>query len=91
MIALQVSLYPIEQKDINQALDAFWSALTQEGINYKITPLSTITWGKDDKKLYDAVFAAYKQARLFGKAVMVTTLATGEDDDIGQLLDFLSQ
>jgi len=91
MIALQVSLYPVGQKDIEQALNAFWATLDSKKIDYKITPLSTIIWGKDEKKLYDAVFAAYKQARVFGHAVMVTTLTTGDEQDIGKLLDFLPQ
>ncbi|MGM0365061.1 MAG: hypothetical protein ACQEP5_00840 [Actinomycetota bacterium] len=91
MIALQVSLYPVGQKDIEEALNAFWATLDKEGINYKVTPLSTIAWGNEEKKLYNAVFSAYRQARKFGRAVMVTTLTTGDEQDIGKLLDFLPE
>ncbi len=89
MIALQVSLYPVGQKDIDLALNAFWAMLEEQNVDYKVTPLSTVCWGEDDKELYDAVFTAYQKARVLGQAVMVTTLATGKDEDIGKLLDFL--
>ncbi len=89
MIALQASLYPVGQEDIEPALKAFWQALDKQGIDYKVTPLSTISWGDDEKMVYDAVFSAYRQARKAGHAVMVTTLTTGQEEDIGKLLDYL--
>lgn len=89
MIAIQVSLYPIGEKDIKKSLDDFWSVLKEENINHKVTPLSTITWGDDEEKLYQAIYKAYKKARKNSPAVMVTTLTTGTKKQIGELLDYL--
>ena len=89
MIALQVSLYPIGEKDITKPLNAFWKFLKEENINYKITPLSTITWGKDEEKLYMTICKAYQKAREMGPAVMVITLTTGGKKEINKLLSFL--
>ncbi len=89
MIAIQVSFYPIGEKDIKKSLDAFWNILKEENINHKITPLSTITWSNDEDKLYQAIYKAYKKAREKSPAVMVTTLTTGDEEQIGELLDYL--
>jgi len=89
MIAIQVSLYPIGEKDIKKPLNAFWKVLKEENINHKITPLSTITWDEDEEKLYMAIYKAYQKAREMGPAVMVTTLTAGNKDQIGELLGFL--
>jgi len=89
MIALQVSLYPIGQADIDKPLNAFWEVLKEENINYKITPLSTITWGEDEDKLYSTIYKAYKKAREAGHAVMITTLTTGSKEDLDIILRFL--
>jgi uncharacterized protein YqgV (UPF0045/DUF77 family) len=88
MIAIQVSLYPIEQKDINKGLEIFWRTLKENSINYRITPLSTITWDEDEDRLYNAIFKAYREARKQGPAVMVTTLTTGKAQRIEKLLEF---
>jgi len=89
MIAIQVSLYPIGVKDIKRSLDAFWNVLKEENINHKVTPLSTITWSDDEDRLYQAIYKAYRKAREISPAVMVTTLATGDEKQIGELLDYL--
>lgn len=89
MIAIQVSLYPIGEKDIKKSLDEFWNILKEENINHKVTPLSTITWGDDEEKLYQTIYKAYKKARGKSPAVMVTTLTTGDKEQIGELLSFL--
>ncbi|MCG9480059.1 MAG: hypothetical protein K9H14_07625 [Actinomycetia bacterium] len=89
MIALQISLYPVGQEEIKAALDAFWESLSGQNVKYKITPLSTITWSEDEDFLYQSVFKAYRKARKFGHAVMVTTLTTGNQQEIEQLLDFM--
>jgi uncharacterized protein YqgV (UPF0045/DUF77 family) len=88
MIAMQVSLYPLQQEDINKGLDIFWEVLRDNKVNYRITPLSTITWDKDEERLYNAIFKAYRKAREAGPAVMVTTVTTGEADRIEELLDY---
>ncbi len=89
MIAIQVSLYPIGEKDIEKPLNIFWNVLEDEKINYKITPLSTVIWGSDEEKLYMVIYKAYKEARKICHAVMVTTLTTSEEKEIGSLLQFL--
>lgn len=89
MIAIQVSFYPIGEKDIEKPLNAFWEVLKSENINYKITPLSTITWDNDEDKLYNTIYKAYKEARENGPAVMITTLTTGDKGEINKLLGFL--
>ena len=89
MIAIQVSLYPLGEKDINSRLNVFWEILKKENIDFKITPLSTITWSDNEDKLYSVIFKAYKNVRKTSPAVMVTTITTGTDQEIKQLLNFL--
>ncbi len=89
MIAIQVSLYPIGEKDIKKSLDKFWNILKEENINHKITPLSTITWSEDEDKLYQAIYKAYKKTRENSPAVMITTLTTGTKEQIEELLNYL--
>ncbi len=89
MIAIQVSLYPIGEKDIDSKLKVFWDILKNENIDFKITPLSTITWSDNEEKLYGIIFKAYKAVRETSRAVMVTTTTIGNDPEIKQLLNFL--
>jgi len=89
MIAIQVSLYPIGEKDIDSKLKIFWDILKNENIEFKITPLSTIAWSEDEDKLYSIIFKAYKAVRETSRAVMVTTITMGNDHEIKQLLSFL--
>jgi len=89
MIAIQVSLYPVGQEDYIKTINAFWDVLKQKKINYKITPLSTITWDEDEDMLYGTIFEAYRIAREAGPAVMITTVTTGDREKIDELLNFL--
>jgi uncharacterized protein YqgV (UPF0045/DUF77 family) len=89
MIAIQVSLYPIGEKDIDSKLKVFWDILKNENIDFKITPLSTIAWSDNEDKLYSVIFDAYKAARETSRAVMVTTTTTGNEMEIKQLLNFV--
>ncbi|MHB1252845.1 MAG: YkoF family thiamine/hydroxymethylpyrimidine-binding protein [Candidatus Humimicrobiaceae bacterium] len=89
MITMQVSLYPLGEKDIESKLNVFWDILRNENINFKVTALSTITWSDDEDKLYNVVFKAYRKVRETSNAVMVTTITTGTDQEIKQLLNFL--
>ena len=90
MIAIQVSLYPLQQADIDLALEEFWKVLKQEKIKHRITPLSTMIWSEDEESLYNTVFKAYKKAREKGPAVMVQTLITAEKKRVDELLDYLN-
>lgn len=89
MIAIQVSLYPIDEKDVESKLNVFWDTLKSENIDFKITPLSTITWSDDEDKLYSVIYKAYKKVRETCRSVMVTTTTTGNEADIQKLLNFL--
>ncbi len=89
MIAIQVSLYPLGEKDIDSKLKVFWDILKNENINFKITPLSTIAWSDNEEQLYSIIFKAYKKVRENSRAVMVTTTTTGNEQEIKQLLNFL--
>ena len=44
MIAVQISLYPVRQQNIDETLDAFWASLGRKMVKYKINPLSKVTW-----------------------------------------------
>ena len=90
MIAIQVSLYPLQQSDIDLALEEFWKVLKEENIEHRITPLSTVIWGEDEEYLYNSVFKAYKKARGKGPAVMVQTLITADQKRVSELLDYLN-
>jgi uncharacterized protein YqgV (UPF0045/DUF77 family) len=89
MIALQVSLYPIGEKYTKKSLDAFWNILEEENINFKVTPLSTITWSEDEENLYRTIFKGYMKAREISPVVMVTTFTTGGKAQIDDLLSYL--
>ncbi|HAJ94650.1 MAG TPA: hypothetical protein DCP02_00305 [Actinobacteria bacterium] len=89
MIAIQISLYPLEQQDIKKSLDVFWNILKENNVNHRITPLSTITWDDDEERLYNIIFKAYREARKAGPAVMISTVTTGDKDRIDELLGFL--
>ncbi|MHB1276288.1 MAG: hypothetical protein ACYCXQ_08185 [Candidatus Humimicrobiaceae bacterium] len=89
MIAIQVSLYPIGEKDIDSKLKVFWDILKNNNIDFKITPLSTIAWSDNEDKLYNVIFDAYKAVRETSRAVMVTTTTTGNELEIKQLLNFI--
>jgi hypothetical protein len=88
MIAIQVSLYPLEQEYIKRSLEVFWKVLKENRVDYRITPLSTIAWGDDEEGLYNMIFDAYRKARKEGPAVMVSTMITGSKDRIDELLEF---
>ena len=90
MIAVQISLYPVRQQNIDEALDAFWASLGRQMVKYKINPLSTVAWSQDEDQLYQSIFKAYQAARKHGNAVMVTTLTTGTEKEASELLKFLS-
>jgi len=89
MIAIQVSLYPLEQEDINRVLEIFWGYLRKNDIDHRITPLSTLVWGEDEDHLFKIIFRAYKEARRQGPAVMVTTVTTADKARISELLGYL--
>jgi len=89
MIAVQVSIYPVGEKDVKSRLDIFWSALKNENIDFKITPLSTIAWSENEDSLYRTIFKAYKKVRKTCKVVMVTTTAMGSNQEINELLSYL--
>ena len=89
MIAIQVSIYPIREEDIESKLNIFWSTLKEENINFKVTPLSTVAWSEDEDRLYSVILKAYKKVKETSQAVMVSTITTGTDKEIKQLLSFL--
>lgn len=89
MIVIQVSLYPLEQEDINRSLEIFWNTLKDNNIDHKITPLSTVTWSEDEEFLHNTIFKAYKEAKKEGPAVMVTTLVSAKKGRVSELLDYL--
>lgn len=91
MIAIQVSLYPLQQEDISKSLEVFWGMLRDNGIKYRITPLSTITWDNDEERLYGIIFDAYRKAREEGPAVMVSTVTTGDKDRIDELIEYVKK
>jgi uncharacterized protein YqgV (UPF0045/DUF77 family) len=88
MITMQISIYPLGEQDLAGKLNIFWDFLRNEKINFKVTALSTIAWAENDDELYDAVFKAYKEVRKTAKAVMVSTITTGNENEIKQLLNY---
>ena len=89
MIAMQISLYPLGKKDIVPDLESFWEILKKSNIDHKVTPLSTIVYGSDEDKIYATVLKAYRSVRKNTRAVMVTTLTSGTEKEIGELIKFL--
>ena len=85
---MQISIYPLGEKDIAGKLNIFWDFLRNEKVDFKVTALSTIAWADDEDKLYNIVFQAYKEVRKKSNAAMVTTTTTGNEQEIKQLLNY---
>jgi len=85
---MQISLYPLGEKNIASKLNIFWGFLRNKKVDFKVTALSTIAWAGDEDKLYDTVYKAYKKVRKTGNTVMITTTTTGNEQEIKQLLNY---
>lgn len=73
-ISAQVSLYPLGQDDLGSAIEGFWRALDDRGLEQERGPMSTLVWG-DEKTVFAALQDGFRQATERGGTVMVITLS----------------
>ena len=73
-MAAQVSIYPLHQISISDAISGALAAFRATGVEVRLGAMSTVISGNED-----AVFAAlregYRAARVQGDVVMVATLS----------------
>ena len=73
-ISAQVSLYPLGQDDLGAAIEGFWGALDDRGLEQERGPMSTLIWG-DDETVFGALQDGFRRATECGGTVMVVTLS----------------
>jgi uncharacterized protein YqgV (UPF0045/DUF77 family) len=73
-ISAQVSLYPLGQDDLRAAIEGFWGALDDRGLEQERGPMSTLIWG-DDETVFAALQDGFRRAAERGGTVMVVTLS----------------
>lgn len=74
--ALQFSVYPVRQADIDSPIRAAIKAASDAGAEVRVGTLSTLALG-DEETVFRAARAAFTAAKSFGPTVMVLTLTSG--------------
>ena len=75
-VGLQVSVYPLRQPHLHEAIEAAVQAAAKAGVDVTVGRLSSFASG-DEKSVFAAIRAAFDVARAFGPTVMVVTLSSG--------------
>ncbi len=73
-ISAQISLYPLGQADLAQAIQAVIETLGEYGLTVQVGPMSTLVWG-DDQAVFAALQDAFRRAAACGPAVLQVTLS----------------
>lgn len=73
-ISAQVSLYPLGQSDLGPAIEGFWQAMDEGGLEQERGAMSTLVWG-DDEAVFAALREGFRRATGHGETIMVVTLS----------------
>ena len=73
-ISAQVSLYPLRQDNLSPSIEAVGKALSRDGVESQLGPMSTIVWG-DDEDVFPAIMDAFRKAADIGETVMIITVS----------------
>jgi uncharacterized protein YqgV (UPF0045/DUF77 family) len=73
-VSAQVSLYPLRQKKLGPAIDAFVRALAQRGIEAQVGPMSTLLSGEAGD-VFAALSEGFEQVAAQGAVAMVVTVS----------------
>jgi len=78
--ALQFSVYPVRQADIDSPIRAAIKAASDAGAEVRVGTLSTLALG-DEETVFRAARAAFTAAKVFGPTIMTLTLTSGHPSD----------
>lgn len=73
-IRAQISVYPLEQSELEPAITAVWKALANQGLTYQPGLMSTSLEGGPDQ-VFAGLRDAFEAACEYGGTVMVITLS----------------
>ncbi len=73
-VSVQLSLYPLGQRDLSPAIQAVLGVLDARGLPYQVGAMSTVTWGHD-RAIFTALQEAFAAATEHGPAVMTITVS----------------
>lgn len=76
-----VNYYPIRQEDLSPAIDAFWTALEDAGIDHEPGPLQTVVRGPQGE-VFAALERAWDAAHELGPGAMEVTFKEDRDRDV---------
>jgi len=74
VISAQISVYPLRQEHLSQAVDAVREALESRGLQPEIGAMSTIVTG-EAKDVFVALHEAFDRAATTGHVVMTVTVS----------------
>jgi len=74
MIGIQVSIYPLREKEISPALNKFWEKLKESELKFEVNSFATIIWGEEDR-IFDFLKDVWKEVTKDRSVVMVVTLS----------------
>lgn len=71
---MQVSLYPLKQASIGPTIRDVVRVFRESGLHTRTGAMSTLVWG-EERAVFAALQAAFRQAAERGETVMVVTLS----------------
>jgi uncharacterized protein YqgV (UPF0045/DUF77 family) len=74
VISLQISLYPLRQKEIAPPIREVVRVLHEHGLTVRIGEMSTLAWG-EESPLFAALQEAFHRAAEQGDTVMAVTIS----------------
>ena len=73
-ISAQISLYPLRQARLGDAIEALRAALEREGLVPEVGPMSTLVSGEADR-VFEALRVGFERAAARGPLALVVTLS----------------
>lgn len=73
-VSAQVSLYPLRERALSPAIEAFRGALDRAGLDVETGAMSTLVTG-DSSRLFAALAEAFEQAARDRQVVVVVTVS----------------
>jgi uncharacterized protein YqgV (UPF0045/DUF77 family) len=74
MASAQISIYPLRQERLDQAVEIVRTALAARGLEPEVGAMSTIVVGESDD-IFAALAEAYREAARVGPVVLTVTLS----------------
>ncbi len=74
MASAQISIYPLRQERLDEAVNIVRDALAAKGLEPEVGAMSTLVSGESDQ-IFAALAAAYREAARAGPVVMTVTVS----------------